>query len=66
MDLVPFAEACKMIPSHRPGKRLNLKTLHRWRLSRRIEAVCRISNGRRYWFLERSVVEEMARAGGPV
>ena len=48
--LYSFSEAARLIPSCRQGKNLSLRTLHRWRTAGRIEAVCRQSGGRRFWF----------------
>lgn len=57
-SLIPFAAACKMLPSSRPGKKLHLATLHRWRLAGRFEAV-RLGS---MWYIHRS---ELARLAQP-
>ena len=60
-DLIPIKEACKLIPSHVPGKRLSLGTAYRWILSGRLPAIRRGS----YYFVHRADVLRIA-AGEPV
>jgi excisionase family DNA binding protein len=35
-DLIPMAEAARLLPSNRPGKRLHVATLYRWLFSGRL------------------------------
>ena len=37
-DLISLAEACKLIPSRKAGRRLHIKTLYRWALNGRVRA----------------------------
>jgi hypothetical protein len=64
--LYPFAEAARLIPSCQAGKRLNLKTLHRWRLAGKVKAVARESRDRRYWFLPGHEVARLINCESPI
>lgn len=48
--LYPFAEAARLIPSARGGH-VCLRTLHRWRVARLLDARCRRVRRRAYWFV---------------
>jgi hypothetical protein len=61
--LYSFAEAARLIPSPKAGKRTHLATMHRWRKNNRIAAQCRPSGGKRYWFILGS--ELIRLLGGP-
>jgi hypothetical protein len=61
--LYPFAEVARLLPSCRAGKRLSLKTLHRWRLAGTLACVeRRAGNSQRYYFCWGS---ELLRLLGP-
>jgi hypothetical protein len=49
--LYSFAEAARLIPSPRGGKRTHIKTLHRWREDGQLKAVSRQAERLRYWYV---------------
>lgn len=49
-DLIGLSEACRLIPSHRPGKRLCLPQLRRWIQSGRVRGWRR----GRWWLVSRA------------
>lgn len=55
-DLIPLAEAARLLPSRKPGKRLNTSTLYRWLSSGRIQGY-RIGS---VWFVRRADVLALA------
>lgn len=48
--LYSFSEARRRLRSCRGGS-ICLRTLHRWRMDKRFEAVCRVSGNGRHWFV---------------
>lgn len=49
--LYPLAEAAILLPSCRVGKRVHIRTLHRWRMAGRLQCVERCSGGKTYYFV---------------
>lgn len=61
-DLIPTAEAVKLVPSSRPGKRLALTTMHRWIERGRLRG-WRIG---RYIFVSRAEFKNVAKPILPI
>jgi hypothetical protein len=61
-DLIGLAEACRLLPSRTPGRRVHLKTLYRWVRTQKLSG-WKIGE---YWFVSRAEVLGLARAGGTV
>ena len=60
-DLIGLADACRLVPSCRAGKRLNVRTLYRWIAAGKVRGWKR--NG--YWFVSRAEVLGLPRPAGP-
>jgi hypothetical protein len=56
-DLIGLSEACRLIPSRKPGRRLHVATLYRWVLSGRVRG-WRIGRG---LFVSRADMLRLAR-----
>jgi len=61
--LYSFSEAARLIPSPRCGTHTAAKTLHHWRQEGLLQAECRQSRGKRYWFIRGA--EILRLLGGP-
>jgi hypothetical protein len=60
-DLICLAEACKLIPSHRPGKRLHIAILRRWIATGRVPGFRR----GRWWFVRRADIADLIQGHVP-
>ena len=61
-NLIPISEVPLRIPSSRPGKRINVRTLYRWQREGRLETV-RIG-GR--WYTSEEALERLSQPYTPI
>lgn len=61
-DLIGLAEACKLMPSRKPGRRLHCVTVYRWITRGKIQG-WRIGG---HWFVSKAQLLDMARPSVPL